>query len=96
MRIENYLLSHVRENVLAAIEDAGGNEVFFVGTLNNEGLVSSVLVGARGNEVSVPALTPYLETSDVVLHNHPSGNLTPSGADLGIASFLETGVSAST
>ena len=47
-----------------------------------------MLVGARGNEVSVPALTPYLETSDVVLHNHPSGNLTPSGADLGIASFL--------
>ncbi len=88
MKIENYLLAHVRENILSAIEEAGGNEVFFIGTLNDDGMVSTVMVGARGNEVSVPALAPFLEKADVVLHNHPSGNLQPSGADLGIASFL--------
>ena len=88
MRVADYFLNHLTSQMAAAIQEAGGNEVFFVGTINDEGLVSSVMIGARGNEVSVPALSPYLESSDVVIHNHPSGNLTPSRADLTIASFL--------
>ena len=88
MRIEEYVLPKLARQMAAAIEEALGNEVFFVGTLNEERLVASVMIGARGNEVSVPALSPYLETCDVVIHNHPSGELTPSRADLSIASFL--------
>ena len=88
MRIEDYFLPRLLDGMAEAIEEAGGNEVFFVGTLNDEGLVASVMVGARGDEVSVPALSPYLESSDVIIHNHPSGNLKPSRADLGIASYV--------
>jgi ATP-dependent DNA helicase DinG len=88
MRVEEYFLPNLTAQMAAAIQEAAGNEVFFVGTINDDGLVSSVMIGARGNEFSVPALSPYLESSDVVIHNHPSGNLTPSQADLTIASFL--------
>jgi ATP-dependent DNA helicase DinG len=88
MRIEDYFLSHVKDNIADAILEASGNEVFFIGTINEDGLVSSVMIGARGNQISVPALSPYLETADVVIHNHPSGNLSPSRADLGIAAYL--------
>ncbi len=69
-----------------AIRDAGGNEVFAVGRLDKGGLVVEVTVAARGNETSVPALRPYLEKGDVLIHNHPSGRLTPSDPDLAVAS----------
>ncbi len=69
-----------------AIRDAGGNEVFAVGRLDEQGLVAAVAVAARGNETSVPALRPYLEKGDVLVHNHPSGRLTPSEPDMAVAS----------
>ncbi len=69
-----------------AIRDAGGNEVFAIGRLDRDGVVAEVSVAARGNETSVPALRPYLEQGDVLLHNHPSGLLTPSEPDLAVAS----------
>ena len=50
--------------------------------------MATITVGARGTSQSVPALRPYLEAGDVVIHNHPSGILEPSEADLQIASRL--------
>ncbi len=72
----------------AAIRDAGGNEVFLLGTLDDSGAVASVRVLARGNRGAVPALLQIPRPGEVVIHNHPSGDLTPSGADLDIASAL--------
>ena len=71
-----------------AIEDVHGREVLAVGKLDEEGLVSAVSIVARGNEVSVPALMPFMEKGDVAIHNHPSGTLGPSNADLQVASQL--------
>ena len=71
-----------------AIEEAEGNEVFFVGTFNEEGQLASLEAVARGDELSVPALEPFVEAGDVLIHNHPSGHLKPSGPDLQIASAL--------
>ncbi|RPJ05314.1 MAG: helicase c2, partial [Spirochaetaceae bacterium] len=71
-----------------AIEEHDGCEIFVVGNLNAEALVFEVTVVARGNEGSVPVLLPFAEKGDVIIHNHPSGVLKPSGADLGIASQL--------
>jgi ATP-dependent DNA helicase DinG len=70
------------------ITDAGGNEVFLVGRLNKNRLVESVKVFARGNETSAPALLQVAKQGDVVIHNHPSGTLRPSGADTHVASIL--------
>jgi ATP-dependent DNA helicase DinG len=70
-----------------AIADAGGNEVFVLGTLAG-GLVSDVRVLARGNRGAVPAIMHVPRPGEVVIHNHPSGRLVPSDADLAVASAL--------
>lgn len=69
-----------------AIQDAGGNEVFAAGKVDEAGIVAELLVAARGNKNSVPALEGFIENADVLIHNHPSGQLSPSQADLAIAS----------
>ncbi|HRZ81317.1 MAG TPA: helicase C-terminal domain-containing protein [Candidatus Hydrogenedentes bacterium] len=69
-----------------AVAEAGGQEVFLAGTLAEDGRVSAVRVLARGNSDTVPALFEGLDIRDVVIHNHPSGNLSPSGPDLALAS----------
>ena len=55
------------------IEDAGGNEVLFVGHLNRVRQVTSVEVFCRGNEFEVPALLQVARQGNVVIHNHPRG-----------------------
>ena len=72
----------------AAIEDAGGNEVFFLGRTDENRIVAEVEPLARGNRDAVAAIMIATSFGDVVIHNHPSGNLTPSQADIEIASLL--------
>ncbi len=67
------------------IADAEGNEVFILGFLNEKGIVEKIETAARGNEDSVLAVRSRLEDADVLIHNHPSGFLTPSDNDLVIA-----------
>lgn len=71
-----------------AIREAGGCEVFFAGTLDSVGRVAKVRVCARGNENTVPALFEVLDVREVVIHNHPSGGLVPSEADLDLAAMF--------
>ncbi len=71
-----------------AIREAGGREVFFAGTIDSAGIVESVRVVSRGTEGAVPAFLHGLEKGDVVIHNHPSGNVAPSEADLQLASIF--------
>lgn len=71
-----------------AIRDAGGNEVFLLGTVDRAGAIDSVRVLARGHRSAVPALLKIPRPGEVVIHNHPSGVLTPSDADLEIAATL--------
>ena len=69
-----------------AIEEAGGNEVFFAGQLDDELRVAEVTVLARGHATAVPAvLRHFHQLGDDVggamaIHNHPSGVLEPSEA----------------
>src|SRR6185295_4411527 len=72
----------------AAIADAGGNEVFLLGTLDDAQITTSVRVLARGNRHAVPALLQVPRPGEVILHNHPSGQLLPSDADLQVASAV--------
>jgi ATP-dependent DNA helicase DinG len=73
--------------VRAAVADAGGNEVFLLGTLA-DGRIQEVRVLARGNRRAVAAILQVPRPGEVVIHNHPSGTLLPSDADLGVASAL--------
>lgn len=75
-----------------AIADADGNEVFAIGEVEG-GRVVRVEVHARGTDDQVLALSSRPRPGQVVLHNHPSGVLLPSPADLHLASaFGEDGV----
>ncbi len=73
------------QTMRAAIAETGGREVFFAGTLDPQGLVAKARVLARGTEGAVPAIFEGLEPRDVVIHNHPGGDTSPSDADLELA-----------
>ena len=70
----------------ATIQEAKGNEVFFLANTDERGVVQEITPLARGNDSAVPALMQVASQGDVILHNHPSGHLTPSQADVGVAS----------
>lgn len=71
-----------------AIAAAAGNEIFVLGQTDAERRVVQVEVLARGSETAVPAILQTCGYGDVVIHNHPSGELRPSAADIEIASQL--------
>jgi ATP-dependent DNA helicase DinG len=75
----------VRLRMTEAIAEASGNEVFFGGTIDSQGKIVSVIVAARGNQDSVPIQLEVAYESHVLIHNHPSGILQPSNADISIA-----------
>lgn len=68
-----------------AIQDADGHEVFAIGDLDAEGRVAQVEVHARGMVDTVVALFKRVRPGQVVIHNHPSGDLRPSAADMAVA-----------
>lgn len=88
MKIEKYISPEAIEYIKLAIEEADGNEVFFVGKTNDLQVVEEVSVIARGNDFAVPMVRDQASQHDVVIHNHPSGELKPSQNDLVIAHDL--------
>jgi len=74
--------------VRAEIRRARGNEVCFAGAIDDDGAIVDVRVLARGNVDTVLAASRDVEAGSVLLHNHPSGDLTPSAADLRVAAEL--------
>jgi ATP-dependent DNA helicase DinG len=81
----NLFSEKAREEIGGTIKESMGNEVFFVGSLDENGIVDGVRVVARGNDYSVPAVVDSVKPGEVVIHNHPSGNLTPSNEDINMA-----------
>jgi len=83
-------LVHVdcRRQMAAIIAANTGREVFFVGKVDDEGRVAEVEAYAFGTDNAVPAIIHQAQYGDVVLHNHPSGDLEPSPPDIGVASTL--------
>ena len=89
LEIPEEAAAHLRRS----IEQASGNEVFFLGRVvwNDAGVVArldEVEAFCRGDASSVPAIVAGAEDWDLAIHNHPSGGLEPSGADLAIAAEL--------
>ncbi len=72
----------------AAIRLAGGREVCFVAAVDDEGIVRTARAVARGDARSVLALSGVARRGEMLLHNHPSGDLEPSQADLEVAARL--------
>ena len=74
--------------IRAAILLAGGNEVCFACQVSVEGVVTAARVVARGDVSSVLALPGFAPRGEMLVHNHPSGVLEPSGPDLDIAARM--------
>ena len=80
-----------RETIAGAIASAGGREVSFVADLSPDGTVVRAEAVARGTVDAVLALPGVAARGQMVLHNHPSGLLEPSNADLDVAVRLHDG-----
>jgi ATP-dependent DNA helicase DinG len=81
----------VRAFLAGEIAAAGGREVSFVATLDGDGVVAAARVVARGTVDMVLALPGTALRGEMLLHNHPSGALSPSQADLNVAARLHDG-----
>ncbi|MBI2407071.1 MAG: helicase [Gemmatimonadetes bacterium] len=85
---EPRIASRVASAIKTAIHMAGGREVCFVGTMDDDGILQSARAVARGDSRSVLALPGFAKRGEVLVHNHPSGVLEPSEADLDVAARL--------
>ncbi len=81
----------VRAFLQAQIAAAHGREVSFVVRPDPNGRIVEARVVARGTVDAVLALPGAAERGEMLLHNHPSGVLEPSGADLAVAARLHDG-----
>ncbi|HEV8148761.1 MAG TPA: helicase C-terminal domain-containing protein [Gemmatimonadales bacterium] len=79
------LLPEVRVLLAQEIARAGGREVCFVGSVDEAGTIVAARPVARGTAEEVLALPGVAERGQLVLHNHPGGELEPSPADLFVA-----------
>ncbi len=76
-----------------AIAESDGSEVLFLCECDEELRITAVRVIARGVPEMVAAPMDQLHRGQVVVHNHPGGNLQPSRADVAVAAELaESGV----
>jgi ATP-dependent DNA helicase DinG len=81
----------VRAYLAGEIAAAGGREVSFVGQVDRDGVITAARAVARGTVGMVLALPGAAARGEMLLHNHPGGNLAPSGADLDVAARLHDG-----
>ena len=70
------------ERMRAEIARAGGREVCFLATVTPQRVVVQPRAVARGNHAAVLAAARDEPEGSVMIHNHPSGALAPSDADL--------------
>ena len=74
--------------IRTAIRFAGGREVCFVCAMDDEGMIQTARVAARGDVRRVLALPGFAKRGEMLVHNHPSGLLEPSDADLEVAARI--------
>lgn len=86
--VELFLGPEAAARVRAEITRAGGNEVCFVVSTTEDGELVDAKVLSRGNSSAVLAAIRTFRPGQVLLHNHPSGQLSPSDADLAVAERL--------
>ncbi len=88
MKAHERIQGDVIESMREAIAETGGNEVLFVCRVDEDSRIVEIEVRARGDLESVPAPELHMRQGHVIVHNHPGGRLSPSRADLDVASNL--------
>lgn len=87
MTARNEMLFEVGEAIRSDIKAASNNEIFIRAQINND-LITDYEVLARGNSHSAPAVINNILAGEMIIHNHPSGDLTPSAADIRLAAKM--------
>jgi ATP-dependent DNA helicase DinG len=82
------ILPDIQNYLATEIAAAAGREVSFVVTIDAQGRVNAARTVARGTVDRVLALPGVASRGEMLLHNHPSGVLEPSMADLSVAARL--------
>jgi ATP-dependent DNA helicase DinG len=88
MRSPLELSAPAAELLRREVRRARGNEVCFAAQVGGGGSVTEPRVIARGNRAAVLAAARDIPAGTLIIHNHPSGDLTPSEADLTVAAQL--------
>jgi ATP-dependent DNA helicase DinG len=83
-----FLSEAAAATVRGEIAQAGGREVCFVAKVGAGGEVIEPRVTARGHREAVLVADRDAEPGMLLIHNHPSGQLEPSDADLSVAAEL--------
>ena len=86
MQMQSRFSPQAAQTLRTAIKEAGGVEVFAIGSMKND-IVDRLEVHCRGNKGAVPALLSRSKPGQVVIHNHPSGVLVASEADMMLANI---------
>lgn len=76
------------ELIRVEVEKAGGREVCFLARVGPDRELIEPRAVARGNKAAVLAAARDADEGSVMIHNHPSGELEPSDADLNVAARL--------
>lgn len=74
--------------IRAEIERAGGREVCFLADVDEQRVVRAPRAVSRGNFEAVLVAARDAPEGGVMIHNHPSGELQPSDADMSVAAHL--------
>ena len=91
--MHEYFTPDSLDQLYYAINEAAGNEIFVLAQTDADRRIIQIEVLARGSQAAVPAILQTCGYGDVVIHNHPSGDLRPSAADIEVASkFGSVGV----
>ena len=77
--------AQAQQELKDAIAGMEGREVFAIGALDSRGFIKKLEIIARGSEGAVPAPFRERDSAHVLIHNHPSGELFPSDADVLVA-----------
>ena len=84
-KAESYFTAEAVRLARYFISQNDGNEIVMVGRVNADGLVCDLRRAAMGDSGSVPAVIATAAPGEILIHNHPSGNVNPSAADLEVA-----------
>lgn len=79
----------VQRQMQTAIHNAQGAALYFLGKRNPDGCIESVRVISRAGPRAAMMLYSLPQHGEVVLHNHPTGNLHPDDTDDQIARRLD-------
>ena len=70
------------QQIRAEVGKAGGREVCFIARVGPDGVLVEPRAVARGNDAAVLAAARDADEGSVMIHNHPSGDPTPSPEDV--------------